>query len=286
MKPITGPSGKGDDGKAGVDGDPAGGGLFKSRRRSRSSAGGSLTWQSVLANPVAKGVLAGFGGLLLGYIVATVVLFPAAAQQSGLLVTPNFLGQDLTSATTDAEELGLEVGPVDTIRHPRAASGTVLGQNPLPGQFVAAAGLVKLTVSAGPVSLPVPPVVGRQLTQATDLLDAAGFTFEVDTIESESPAGSVVESDPAPGERVSLPQMVHLQVSLGPPLVTLPRVIGMDELAAVQLLDSLGIEVSEIEERFRFGLDQGKIIEQEPAAGVTVEHGSAVRLVVGRRGGD
>ena len=279
MKPITGQPGPDDSDAAGERG------LFTSRRRSAGTSSGGGRLSLSLGSPAVRGVAAGIGGLLIGYLVATVVLFPAAAHSTDLLEAPDLLGEDLTLAEQQVRELGLEVERVDTVQHPRAPRGQVLGQNPLPGQLVATDGSIRFTVSAGAVMLPIPAVVGRQMTQAVDLLEAAGFTYAADTVESEEPEGSVVGADPEPGTRVALPQMVQLEVSLGPPTVTVPRLIGMEEAAALNMLDSLGLDVSEVEERFRFGLDQGRVIEQEPAAGVTVEHGASVRIVVGRRSG-
>ncbi len=278
MKPITGaPTPDGGE-------NPRGSGLFSSRRLG-SSPNGGFDPRAFVQTPVGKGVLAGLLGLTIGYLFATVVLFPAAARSSDVQPAPDLLGQGLFAAQEVVEELGLVVGQVDTIQHPTAVFGAILGQNPLPGQLLETGGEIHLRISGGPVELPVPAVVGRQLAQATDLLVAAGFTFVADTVESDAPAGEVVGAEPAPGERVALPRTVRLDVSMGPPMVTVPRLIGLDESRAVQVLDSLGLGVTEVEERFRFGLDQGRVIEQEPAPGVSVEHGSGVRIVVGRRGG-
>ncbi len=60
--------------------------------------------------------------------------------------------------------------------------------------------------------------------------------------------------------------------------------VGLTHEEALEVLDSLGLVVSEVETRFRFGMDQGRVVEQLPAAESMVEQGSAVRLVVGRRG--
>ncbi len=277
MKPIIG--GRAPDG----GGEAPETGLFTNRRLGAHLGDGPLG--AFLQGPVGKGVLLGFLGLVVGYVFATVALFPAAARSSDLQPVPDLLGQGYLAAEDVVRELGLIVGRVDTIHHPEAVFGAILGQNPLPGQLIPTGGEIHLRISGGPVELPVPAVVGRQLSQARDLLLAAGFTLVADTVESSAPAGEVVEADPAPGERVALPMTVRVAVSEGPPMVTVPRLIGLDEDRAVQILDSLGLEVTEVAERFRFGLDQGRVIEQEPAAGVSVEHGSGVRLVVGRRGG-
>ncbi|MBT8395731.1 MAG: PASTA domain-containing protein, partial [Gemmatimonadetes bacterium] len=71
---------------------------------------------------------------------------------------------------------------------------------------------------------------------------------------------------------------------MGPPEFQMPRLIGLSEEDALAVLDSLGLVVGEVETRFRFGRDQGMVVEQEPPARSMVQEGATVRLVVGRRG--
>jgi beta-lactam-binding protein with PASTA domain len=66
----------------------------------------------------------------------------------------------------------------------------------------------------------------------------------------------------------------------------MPLVLGLPEEEAVMLLDSLGLIVGPVEEVFRFGRDQGIVVEQEPASDVDLERGTTVQLKVGRRGLD
>jgi beta-lactam-binding protein with PASTA domain len=64
----------------------------------------------------------------------------------------------------------------------------------------------------------------------------------------------------------------------------MPLVLGLEEEAAIMLLDSLGLVVADVEEVFRFGRDQGLVVEQEPASDMELQRGTEVRLKVGRRG--
>ena len=51
-----------------------------------------------------------------------------------------------------------------------------------------------------------------------------------------------------------------------------------------RILDrSLGLVVAETAEVFRFGRDQGIVVEQEPAVDTELERGAEIRLSVGRR---
>ena len=108
----------------------------------------------------------------------------------------------------------------------------------------------------------------------------------MDSAEGDTPAGTVVGIEPPPETEISLPAEVLLTVSLGPPQVEMPLLVGLTEEEALEVLDSLGLVVSEVETRFRFGMDQGRVVEQQPVAESLVVLGCAVWLVVGGRGGE
>jgi serine/threonine-protein kinase len=124
-----------------------------------------------------------------------------------------------------------------------------------------------------------------RVTTSLVVLETSGFIVSVDSVETELPRGRVVEMRPGPDATLALPAEVLILVSRGPPLVTVPDVLGLEEAEALAVLDSLGLVVSEVREVFRFGRDQGIVVEQEPPSDTLVERGTAVRLAVGRRGG-
>ena len=64
----------------------------------------------------------------------------------------------------------------------------------------------------------------------------------------------------------------------------MPLVLGLQETEATMVLDSIGLVVSDVEEVFRFGRDQGIVVEQEPASDIELERGTNVRLKVGQPG--
>jgi serine/threonine-protein kinase len=117
------------------------------------------------------------------------------------------------------------------------------------------------------------------------LLQATGFGVGVDSVESDDPRGSVLQIRPEEGTEVALPSDVRIQVSLGPPAVFMPDVLQFSEEEARDTLTALGLIVDDVEEVFRFGRDQGRVVSQDPAPETELERGSAVRLVVGRRNG-
>ncbi len=232
---------------------------------------------------IGVGLLAGFGfgG---GYLISTSVLFPAPPPPGDLTRVPDLSGQRVEDASSLLAELGLSIHPVDSLRHPSFSEGTIVGQSPLPGQLVLVGDTLQVSLSLGPETRSVPDVVRLRADRARMVLEATGFQVTVDSVESGRPRGTVIFMSPEPGTEATVPRGVFLTVSRGPPMVEMPLLLGLQEEEALLVLDSLGLTVSDIQSRFRFGRDQGLVVEQEPPAATLVERGSAVRLVVGRRG--
>lgn len=225
------------------------------------------------------------GGWALGYGIAVFVLFPTPERPDRYVEVPDLRQRSETDARAVLADLGLALKGVDGLRHPAADSGQVVGQSPLPGQLALPGGAVRLAVSLGPDRRPVPVLTRLRVDRAVDVLEATGFAVEVDSVESEMPRGRVLAVDPAEGTPVALPGEVALTVSLGPPVVAMPDLLGLDVAEARDSLTSLGLVVAEVEEVFRFGRDQGRVVEQDPVSETELQRGSAVRLTIGRRGG-
>lgn len=223
-------------------------------------------------------------GWLGGYVVATRALFPAPPPPTGLVQVPDLRDVGVAAAGERLADAGLTLGAVDSLRHPTVARNLILGQAPLPGQLALPGSSVRITRSLGPQMRAVPDVSGVALDRARVVLETSGFVVKVDSLAADVPRGRVVASAPPADSMVALPAEIQLTVSMGPPLVPMPSVLGMDEATARATLDSLGLVVSQVDQVFRFGRDQGIVVEQEPPADSLLERGSAVRLSVGRRG--
>lgn len=219
----------------------------------------------------------------LGYVVATRALFPVPAPPPDLVGVPDLIGLDVEDAVGRAEAAGLALGAVDSMYHPSAATGSILGQSPLPGQLALPGAAIEFAISLGPEHRAVPDMIGQREQRARVLLGANGFSVAVEAVEDEEPAGEVVAMEPEAGTGVTLPFEVRLAISLGPPVVEMPFLLGQSEEEALLLLDSLGLFVTEIQLDAIRGIDPGVVIEQDPPPASTVELGSDVRLVIGDR---
>ncbi len=250
-----------------------------SERRKSGTGMPRIPWRVVAVVTLIGGL-----GVVSGYLLSTRVIFPPPPPPGDLREVPDLTGTEPGEAGTLIREVGLTLGRIDSLRHPTVTEGVVLGQSPLPGQLALAGDSVHVAVSRGPEVRPVPDVLRLRAERAVMVLEATGFSVAVDSAEGDTPAGTVVGIEPPPETEISLPAEVFLTVSLGPPQVEMPVLVGLTEEEALEVLDSLGLVVSEVETRFRFGMDQGRVVEQQPAAESMLELVSAVRLVVGRRG--
>ncbi len=223
-------------------------------------------------------------GWFFGYTVATRLVFPAPPPRTDLADVPDLRGLGIASATERLTGAGLDMGGVDSLQHPSVAAGVVLGQSPLPGQVATPDQSVRVTISMGPQMRSVPDVRRLDRERARVVLETSGFVVSYDTAEAQEPRGRVIDVFPSPDSVVALPAEVRIVVSTGPPVIAMPFLLGLEQSEAESLLDSLGLDVADVEEVFRFGRDQGVVVEQQPAADTELERGGRVRLKVGRRG--
>lgn len=254
-------------------------------RRRASRAGGKRGTPSDPLRFAAKVMGLGALGLLGGFAIATRVLFPPPPPPGDLVQVPELNGMPVERAHARLTDAGLTLGEVDALRHPSLDSGTVVGQGPLGGQLIRPGGTVRVTVSLGPQRQAVPDVSRLVLDRAVRMLEATGFRVVVDSTDSDLPIGAVATVAPEVGSVLAVPGEVRLTVSRGPALVAMPFLLGMPEQTATDSLGVLGLGVEAVDTVFRFGRDQGLVVEQIPAADSLLPRGSKVHLAVGRKGG-
>ena len=237
-------------------------------------------WRRRPGTPVMLLILAGTG-LGIGYAVSTIWLFPSPEPPPSLQGVPELRGIPIAGALALLADSGLTAGRVDSIRHPVAPAGLVLGQNPLPGRTALPGAEVRVTMSMGPEIRSVPDVTRLRGARAIATLEAGGFVVQVDTVQSDSPAGRIIAIDPPPGTETTMPGSVRIEVSVGPPTFPMPNLLGYRENEARSLLGALGLSLSETERRYSI-LNVNRVFGQNPEPNADVGLGTRVRLIVGQ----
>ncbi|HEV2774198.1 MAG TPA: PASTA domain-containing protein, partial [Solirubrobacteraceae bacterium] len=107
-------------------------------------------------------------------------------------------------------------------------------------------GLILLLVSVlSPNRVTVPNVVGASISTATNRLQNEGFEVETVRDNSDKPRNTVIGQNPPGGAAADEGSLVRITVSEGPPLVTVPDVVGKGRLEARRTLTNAGFEVRE-----------------------------------------
>ena len=220
-------------------------------------------------------------GLGAGYAVSTTWLFPSPEPPPALQGVPELRGSPVADAVALLADSGLAAGRVDSIRHPVAPAGMVIGQDPLPGRTALPGAEVRVTMSIGPEIRSVPDVTRLRGGRAVATLEAGGFVVQVDSVESDRPAGQIVGIEPPPGTETTMPGSVWLAVSLGPPTFPMPNLLGYGENEARSFLYALGLTVMEVDRRYSI-LNVNSVFGQDPEPNANVGVGTRVRLIVGQ----
>ncbi|MGH2982689.1 MAG: PASTA domain-containing protein, partial [Solirubrobacterales bacterium] len=144
----------------------------------------------------------------------------------------------------------------------------------------AVAGLVAFALTR-PERVAVPNVISQEVGTATQLLEDKGFDVDIKPVPSTAPRDTVTEQDPIPGEKVDEGSTVILTISAGPASVAIPDVQGLTEADATKRLEDLGLLVDP-EFGFSDTVPEGRAIGTDPSAGLSVNTGQTVKLIVSR----
>ena len=125
----------------------------------------------------------------------------------------------------------------------------------------------------------VPNVVGKQLIQAREQLERAGFEVDTERVRSRVEFDQVLDQDPNGGEEAEEGSTITLEVSRGPGNVLVPTVADRPREQALNELEKAGLKVS-VEERASDDVRDGYAIRTTPEAGRSVVKGSRVTLFV------
>jgi serine/threonine-protein kinase len=108
----------------------------------------------------------------------------------------DWAGKPFAEAKSRMESVGFKVQRKDVYSDKYPDVGTVVSTSPGPGQVEKGATIV-VSVSQGPETVEVPDVMGKNLENATRILEAAGFVVSADGRVK----GKVVGQDPGPHAR-------------------------------------------------------------------------------------
>lgn len=196
-----------------------------------------------------------------------------------MVEVPDLTNWQRQDAINELERLGF-VTEVLEEPHPEVAENHVISLNPAAGSELREGTTVTLLVSTGREITDVPDLIGLTPEEARRTLEDAGLEFNPEVEQQNSDtveAGLVMFQIPAAGAMAAKGTQVTVAVSLGPELIRVPSVTGMNVDDARETLESLGL-VAEV--TYEDSLEnEGQVLSVDsPAAQVTP--GTTINLTV------
>ena len=209
---------------------------------------------------------------------STVVLEVSGGPGTVRVPTVRGLPQAVAIEALDKRDLKATVDrrPSETIE-----KGIAVRTVPAAGEEVERGERIQLFVSSGPEQVSVPDVTGLSRDSAEDLLSEAGLEVAVEESESEEPEDDVISQDPGAGTEVDRGTTVTITVSTGIETVSVPNVVGLSRRDAIAQLRGVGLTASPREVDVTDASQDGVVTDQRPAAGIELEKGKAVVIMVG-----
>jgi serine/threonine-protein kinase len=200
---------------------------------------------------------------------------------SGTVVQiPTVTGLSELKATEKLEDAELLVNSRERFSK-KVEPGKSIGTDPPQGEDVECNSEVTLLISKGVDLVTLPDVVGLQEDAAEAELESEGFIVDIDERDSDEPAGQVISQSPGGGSELKRGTTIKLTVSTGAGSVIMPDVEGQSESAARANLGSRGLSVTVQDQETTKPNEDGRVLDQAPAAGTRLRAGDQVTIVVG-----
>lgn len=199
-----------------------------------------------------------------------------------LASVPSVIGTPKDSAIATLQAAGFVVDAADVVEDFNAApAGTVWDQSPAGDTKQPKGTKIKLWVSKGLEQAGVPYVVDKTKADAIDTLIKAGFKVKsVDKASDTVAKGTVFDQKPAGGEAAAKGSVITIYVSSGKPQVVVPVLKDLTQAEAEAKLTALGLVADVVPIPDPDATKTGKVRDQLPAAGTTVDKGSTVTIGV------
>ena len=212
------------------------------------------------------------------------VMYVSEGAPLGVLV--EVVGDSREVAVGKLTNQGLTVSateePSDSVPIGNVISWTVAKQPSLvAGDQVLQDTLINIVVSSGPALRTVPLIVGLKLEEATALVTELGLVLgsSPDGFSSEVAVGLIGAQAPPPGQLVPKDSTIVYSISMGPDLVVLPNIVGINFVESEKRLLEAGFVVGEVSGRKSYRMKSASVKGVAVNNGDMVSRGSVIDMV-------
>ena len=199
-----------------------------------------------------------------------------------LVQVPDVVGLPERNAEAEIVNVGLSVGVITSSNSATVLAGDVISQDPVSGTMIRVGAGVNLIISLGQSLVTIPDVIGLLQADAESNVDTAGLTIGTMTTAYDNtvPVGHVLDQTPPSGTSAAPKSPVDLVVSLGPNLIAVPNVVGLNQGPAEDTIATAGLNVGTATEVYNTSVPAGNVDSQAPIAGTLVAPASLVDITV------
>jgi beta-lactam-binding protein with PASTA domain len=196
------------------------------------------------------------------------------------VTVPRVVGGQQAEAQVVLTDAGFTPDVVQTTSE--KPNGTVIGQDPSPGEKAEKGSKVQITVSTGPGNNRVPDLTRLTKSEARAALAKGGFKSSFQgAYDATVPKNRVITTVPPVGTELNRGFTVRVVVSKGKEPIEVPSVVGMTEDEARSALDAANfrVTVTDVESASK---PAGTVISQTPAGLSKAPKDSVVKLNVAK----
>ena len=203
------------------------------------------------------------------------------------VVVPDFIGNDVVHVLEVLTELGLNTKVRGSEYSADIPKHHVIHQEPEPGAEIKKGRDVRILISKGTETIPMPNLVGLSQRQAGVIFDENDLCGGqiASTPDAAVEKEMVIAQVPPPGSQVRRGECVDLLISSGrrPIAIKMPTVAGLPLEEALLKIERHRLAQGVVRAEQITGKPAHSILEQDPPAGYRIAVNTAVDLVVNRR---
>jgi beta-lactam-binding protein with PASTA domain len=185
---------------------------------------------------------------------------------------PDLVGIEFSVAKANLEAVKLKLKQGDKQYSDTIAEGVIISSDPPADEIAKPGDTVTVVVSKGRAPITVPDLTGKNINDARGILQGLGLNAVEQYKDNDQPLDTVIGQSPKAGSGAQKDDEIKLDVSKGPALITVPRVIDVPCDQAQQQLKQLNLQP-------RVGLlGTGLVRQQDPQEGTQLPPQSEVRI--------
>ncbi len=214
-------------------------------------------------------------------------IMPSYVQRGKTTAVPDVIGLPIGEAKKKLLAIGLEPKEAEYKTDKRYKIGTVILQNPNAESEVKYGRGIYLTISGGEEFVDVPNLRGKSIREAVFNLERCGLKLGSISYEPSEDIfpNTIIRQGIQPNKKVAIGSQIDLIVSQGrsTDMRSVPDVSSKTLTEAEKMLTNRGFRIGKITYQINLELLPNTILEQYPRAGILMQLGTVVDLIVAQK---